>query len=59
MALSHTCAQDACRGSSSEFLPRGVPPLETRWSTDMDFGQFSEHTLATYAVLDKQMAQKN
>lgn len=41
-------ANDAGRGSTSEFLPPGVPPLSVRWSPDVDFGTFTNQTLVHY-----------
>jgi isopenicillin N synthase-like dioxygenase len=39
---------DAGRGSTSEFLPPGVPPLSVRWSPEVDFGTFTNQTLIHY-----------
>ena len=36
------------RGATGEALPPGVPALEGRWAPDMDFGQFTDATLAAY-----------
>jgi len=36
------------QGSSSQHLPPGVPTLSSRWSPDMNFGQFHESTLKAY-----------
>jgi len=43
-------AQDVIKGSSAEFLPRGVPVLEKRWNSNrkMNFGEFTEITLKSY-----------
>lgn len=40
--------EEAGRGSTSEFLPPGVPPLSARWSPDVDFGTFTNQTLVFY-----------
>lgn len=34
--------------SAAANLPRGVPPLASRWKPDMDFGQFTDATLKSY-----------
>jgi len=43
-----TTKEDACRGSSEKYLPKGVPFLASRWDPSMDFGKFSEVTLNSY-----------
>lgn len=40
--------EDVVKGSSSKFLPQGVPLLGTRWKPDMDFGSFTDITLKSY-----------
>jgi len=42
--------QQAIAGTSSQYLPKGVPALSKRWSPDMDFGTFTKATLAEYDV---------
>jgi len=39
------------KGSSSEFLPKAVPPLSKRWNPEMDFGEFTAETLKCYTVV--------
>jgi len=39
---------DVAMGSSSKYLPMGVPLLATRWKEQMDFGQFTDVTLKSY-----------
>lgn len=34
--------------SAAANLPRGVPPLASRWKPEMDFGQFTDATLKSY-----------
>ena len=34
--------------SSAENLPRGVPSLNSRWNSGMDFGEFTAATLNAY-----------
>jgi isopenicillin N synthase-like dioxygenase len=34
--------------NAAKNLPRGVPPLHTRWNNSMDFSEFSLSTLAAY-----------
>lgn len=43
-----TTFSDACKGSSSEFLPEGMPCLEDRWEPSYDFGTFTNATLDKY-----------
>lgn len=40
----------AAEVSSAEYLPKGVPPLGSRWQNDYDFGVFTEKTVAAYLV---------
>jgi len=40
--------KNVTQGSSSKFLPPGVPLLETRWKPTMDFGEFTDLTLKSY-----------
>lgn len=34
--------------SAAENLPRGVPPLKSRWNAQQDFGEFTAATLSAY-----------
>lgn len=34
--------------SAAENLPRGVPPLKSRWNPTQDFGEFTTATLSAY-----------
>lgn len=43
-----TTIEGACYGSSSQFLPEGMPALEDRWSPEFDFGTFTNATLDKY-----------
>jgi len=43
-------AEDALRGTSRQYLPRGVPPLGKRWQTGIDFGDFTKRTLKEYTI---------
>lgn len=36
------------RGMRGELMPKGVPPLEGRWSPQDDFGTFSQKTFESY-----------
>lgn len=38
----------ATRGSGAQHLPKGVPPLATRWNEKQDFGSFTTSTLSSY-----------
>lgn len=38
----------AKHGSSREFLPPGLPPLDVRWTNGIDFGTFTNQTIANY-----------
>jgi len=40
--------ENVVKGSSSKFLPPGVPLLGSRWSQNMDFGEFTVATLKSY-----------
>jgi len=42
--------KDVIKGSSVEYLPKGVPLLEKRWNLkdNMDFGEFTDRTLKCY-----------
>lgn len=39
---------DAEKGSSHSFLPPGMPPLDVRWTNGIDFGTFTNQTIAKY-----------
>jgi len=39
-------------GSSEKFLPKGIPPLEKRWNSKMDFGRFTVSSLDAYTFED-------
>jgi len=43
-----TCPLQATRGSGAQHLPKGVPPLATRWNETQDFGSFTTSTLSSY-----------
>ena len=34
--------------SAAENLPRGVPPLKSRWNANQDFNEFTHSTLSAY-----------
>jgi len=40
--------ENVIKGSSTQFLPPGVPLLGTRWNENMDFGSFTDMTLKSY-----------
>ena len=40
--------EDAQSQLAASALPRGVPPLSSRWKAEQTFGDFSEVTLASY-----------
>ena len=40
--------ENAQTQKAARNLPRGVPPLHTRWNNSMDFSEFSLSTLAEY-----------
>jgi isopenicillin N synthase-like dioxygenase len=40
--------QQACQGSSTKYLPPAVPPLGVRWQNNINFGEFTNQTLAAY-----------
>ncbi len=39
---------DAQSQSAAANLPKGVPPLKSRWSPEMNFGEFNDKTLSSY-----------
>ena len=42
-------SSDAAQSQSAAAnLPPGVPPLASRWSEDMTFGDFTDATLKSY-----------
>jgi isopenicillin N synthase-like dioxygenase len=41
-------AKQVEHGTTEAYLPKGVPPLHTRWSQQMDFAGFSDATLKAY-----------
>jgi isopenicillin N synthase-like dioxygenase len=43
-----TTKEDACRGSSPKYLPKGVPFLASRWNPGQTFGEFSKATFESY-----------
>jgi hypothetical protein len=36
------------KSSTTKYLPKGVPLLETRWEVTMNFGEFTEKTLSSF-----------
>lgn len=40
--------QDAQSSAAANALPKGVPPLGSRWNETQNFGEFSDATLASY-----------
>lgn len=47
-AMSVPEGVDPEAAARTENLPKGVPPLSTRWDNSMDFDQFSQATLKAY-----------
>lgn len=45
---SERTAADAEKGSTQAFLPPGMPPLDVRWTPGIDFGTFTNQTIAKY-----------
>jgi isopenicillin N synthase-like dioxygenase len=43
-----TNIENVQKGSSSKYLPPGVPLLANRWNPNMNFGEFTEITLKSY-----------
>lgn len=41
-------AAEAQSNAAAAALPKGVPPLNSRWKEGMDFGQFTDATLSSY-----------
>jgi isopenicillin N synthase-like dioxygenase len=40
--------EQTAQGSSVAFLPAGIPPIATRWNSQMNFGEFTVATLKGY-----------
>lgn len=48
MTVPADCDTQLIIGGTSDYLPKGVPPLKVRWNNEQDFGTFTNATLAAY-----------
>ena len=51
--------EQACKGSSAQYLPAGIPTLASRWQNGISFGDFNNQTYAAYSLSSNSGSSSN